>query len=107
MRLLLDECVPRPLKRDLPGHDVSTVVELGWSSKRNSELLRLMLAQGFEGFLTVDQNLAFQQNVAASGVAVIVVVARTNRRKELQPLVPAILDALARAKPGQLVRVGA
>jgi len=107
VRLLLDECVPRPLKRDLPGHDVSTVVELGWSSKRNSELLRLMLAQGFEGFLTVDQNLAFQQNVAASGVAVIVVVARTNRRKELQPLVPAILDALARAKPGQLVRVGA
>ena len=66
MRLLLDECVPRPLKKDLPGHDVSTVVELGWSSKRNSDLLRLMLAQGFEGFLTVDQNIAFQQNVAAS-----------------------------------------
>ena len=44
MRLLLDECVPRPLKRDLPGHDVHTVVEMGWSSKRNGELLRLMLA---------------------------------------------------------------
>jgi hypothetical protein len=66
MRLLLDECVPRPLKRDLPGHDVHTVVEMGWSSKRNGELLRLMLADRFEAFLTVDQNIEFQQNVKAS-----------------------------------------
>ncbi len=96
MRLLLDECVPRPLKRELAGHDVSTVVERGWSSKRNAELLRLMLAEGFEAFLTVDQNVPFQQNVAASGIAVLVVVARTNRLKELRPLVPGILDALRR-----------
>jgi hypothetical protein len=81
VRLLLDECVPRPLKRELTGHAVSTVVEQGWSSKRNSELLRLMLAEGFEAFLTVDQHLPFQQNVAASGVAVVVVLARTNRLK--------------------------
>ncbi len=107
MRLLLDECVPRPLKRELTGHDVGTVGEQGWSGKRNSELLRLMLAAGFDGFLTVDQNLEFQQNVVASGIAVVVVVARTNRLKELRPLVPAILSSLQRVKPGQLVRVGA
>jgi len=65
-----------------------------------------MLADGFEGFLTVDQNVPFQQNVAASGIAVVVVVARTNRLKELRPLVPGILDALRRAKPGQVIRVG-
>jgi hypothetical protein len=91
----------------LTGHDVSTVGERGWASKRNSELLRLILAEGFDAFLTVDQNLPFQQNVAASGVAVVVVVARTNRLKELRPLVPAMLDALRRVKPGELIRVGA
>ena len=107
MRLLLDECVPRPLKRELPGHEVSTVGEQGWSGKRNSELLKLVLAQGFEGFLTVDQNLEFQQNVAASGIAVVVVVARTNRLKELRPLAPAILDALSRVRKGEVARVGA
>ena len=107
MRLLLDECVPRPLKHELAGHEVSTVVDQGWSSKRNSELLKLMLAAGFEGLVTVDQNLQFQQNVAAAGVAVIVVMARTNRLKELRPLVPAILDALQRVKRGELIRVGA
>ena len=63
MRLLLDECVPRPLKQDLIGHDVWHVVDMGWSSKRNGELLRLMAAEQFGAFLTVDRNLEFQQNL--------------------------------------------
>lgn len=48
MRLLLDECVPKRLKDDLAGHDVSHVVEMGWSSKRNGELLKLMVAERFD-----------------------------------------------------------
>jgi hypothetical protein len=107
MRLLLDECVPRRLKRELPGHDVHTVVEMGWSAKRNGVLLRLMLSEKFEGLLTVDQNIEFQQNVRASGIAVVVVIVQKNRLKELRPLVPAIIDALSRVQPGQVVRVGA
>ena len=66
-----------------------------------------MLAERFEGFLTVYQNIEFQQNVKASGVAVVVVVARTNRLRELRPLAPRILEALASAKTGDLIRVGA
>lgn len=107
MRLLLDECVPRPLKRELPGHDVSTVAEMGWSGKRNSELIRLVVAQGFGAFLTVDQNLPFQQNLRAAGIAVIVFVARTSRLNELRPLVPDLLRTLGRLDPGAVVRVGA
>jgi hypothetical protein len=107
MLLLLDECVPRPLKRDLIGHDVRHVSEMGWSSKRNGELLQLMLAAQFDALLTVDQNLEFQQNVRASGVGVIVLFARTNRLPELRPLVPQILTALERLNPGELIRVPA
>ena len=44
MRILLDECVPRRLRGELPGHDVQTVPELGWSGKKNGELLALMAA---------------------------------------------------------------
>ena len=106
MRLLLDECVPRRLKRDLVGHDVWTVVERGWSSKRNGELLKLMLAEGFEALLTVDQGIEFEQNVRKSGIAVVLMAARTNRLKELRPLVPQILKALARVSAGELIRVG-
>ena len=59
MRLLLDECVPRPLKHDLIGHDVRHVVDMGWSSKRNGELLRLIVAERFEALLTVDRSIEF------------------------------------------------
>jgi hypothetical protein len=106
MLLLLDECVPRPLRRELVGHDVRHVVDMGWSSKRNGELLRLMVAGHFEALLTVDQNLEFQQNVRASGIGVVVVLAKTNRVKELGPLVPQILAALNRVTAGELIRVG-
>ena len=106
MRLLLDECVPRPLKRELAGHDVHHVVDMGWSSKRNGELLKLMVAERFEAMLTVDRNLEFQQNVRASGIGVVVAIARTNRLKELRPLVPQLLEALAKITPGELITVG-
>jgi hypothetical protein len=106
VRLLLDECVPRPLRRELVGHDVWHVVDMGWSSKRNGELLRLMVAEGFEALLPVDRNLEFQQNVRASGMGVVLVIATTSRLKELRPLVPAMLAAIAEVKPGQVIRVG-
>ena len=107
MHLLLDECVPRPLKRDIVGHVVEHVTDRGWAGKENGELLALMMQEKFTGFVTVDQNLEFQQNVRASGIAVVVLVAQANRLKELRPLVPALLEALARVKAGELMRVGA
>jgi hypothetical protein len=69
MLVLLDECVPQPLKRDLVGHDVRHVVDLGWAGKRNGALLQLMVAERFSVLLAVDQSIEFQQNVTASGIA--------------------------------------
>ena len=106
MRLLLDECVPRPLLRDLADVDAHHVVDLGWSSKRNGELLNLMLGQKFDALLTVDQNLPFQQNLRASGVGVVVIVAATNRVQELRPLMSQVRDVLNGLRPGELVTIG-
>jgi hypothetical protein len=106
MRLLLDECVPRKFRQEISGHDVLTAQEMGWSGKRNGDLLALMREERFEVFITADQNLEFQQNVAASGIAVVVLAARTNRLKDLQPLAPRLLEALSSIRPGQLARVG-
>lgn len=33
MRILLDECVPRPLKRELPDYEIRTVVEMVWEKE--------------------------------------------------------------------------
>lgn len=88
MRILLDECVPRRLRQELPGHDVHTVPEMGWSGKKNGELLQLMAVQGFEVLLTVDQSIRHQQNLQTAGIAVVVLVAVSNRLGDLVPLMP-------------------
>ena len=76
MRVLLDECLPRRLKRDLVGHDARTAPEMGWASKRNGELLRLAERE-FDVFLTVDRKLQHQQNLPTFNIAIIVMAART------------------------------
>src|SRR5438046_10108150 len=94
MRILLDECVPRRLRRELPGHDVYTVPEMGWSGKKNGELLQLLSGQGFEVLVTVDQSIRHQQNLQAAGVAVVVLIAPSNRLADQVPWMPAALAAL-------------
>ena len=88
MRILLDECAPRPLKRELLDYEIRTVVEMGWSGKKNGELLRLMSQERFTILLTTDQNLRYQQNLQQAGVAVVVLVAPSNRLPDLLPLMP-------------------
>lgn len=105
MRILLDECVPRPLRREFVGHTVSTIRDMGWAGKKNGELLALMAGAGFEVLLTVDQNLRHQQNLAASGVAVVVLIARKNRLDQLVPLVSSAMIALVGIQPGDVVEI--
>jgi hypothetical protein len=104
MRIFLDECIDWRLGRDLVGHEVRTARQMGWAAIGNGELLALA-SQAFDVFLTVDRNLAFQQNVGTLTIAVIVLHAPTNRLADLRPLVPRLLAAIDAAKPG-LVTVG-
>jgi len=105
MKVLLDECVPRKLRRELTGHEVLTVTERGWSGIKNGKLLALAEAE-FEVFLTVDQNLKYQQNLKAFNIGVILLVARNNRLKTLLPLMPEAMEALGNIKAGDFIRVG-
>jgi predicted nuclease of predicted toxin-antitoxin system len=105
MRILLDESLPRRLSRALPDHSVSTVVEAGWSGVKNGRLLTLAAAR-FDVFITADQNLQYQQNIAALPLAVIVLAAHDNRLPTLLPLVPDLPACLERLTPNSLMRVG-
>ena len=104
MRLLLDESLPRGLKRHLSAHEVATVPEQGWAGKSNGELLRLA-EEEFDAFLTADQNVEFQQDLRAYKLAVIVLAAQTTRLEDLEPLVSEVLSALEVAQLGEVVRV--
>jgi hypothetical protein len=66
-----------------------------------------MREAGFEAFVTVDQNLTFQQNLQIAGIRVVVLVARTNKLQDLQPLVPSLQETLARSQPGETIRLSA
>lgn len=105
MRVLLDECVPRALRNDIPGHEVKTVAEAGWAGVKNGELLGLA-ASRFDLLITVDRNLEYQQNFEGVSLAVIVVHAPSNDVAVLRPLMPAVLAAIPLAKAGVVTHVG-
>ena len=105
MRVLLDECLPRGIKRYLREQDVKTVPEAGWTGMKNGELLRIA-AGNVEAFVTIDSNLAYQQTVTGRPFGVVVLGARSNRPGDLIPLVADILTALRSIGPGQVLRVG-
>ena len=78
---------------------------MGWATIRNSDLL--VLAEGqFDAFVTVDRNLAFQQDLPRFSIAVILLRARTNRLADLRPLVPQLLEALEQAARGEVTWIG-
>ena len=104
MRVLLDECVTRRIKRDLLGHDVSTVDQAGLKGLKNSALLKAA-AHLFDVLVTVDQGIPHQQNVRSIGIAVIVLVAKSNAYPALRPLVPKLLAAIASIHPGDVVTI--
>jgi hypothetical protein len=105
MRVLLDECLPRGLKKHLRNHEVKTVPEAGWAGKKNGELLRVA-AGDIDVFIMIDSNLVYQQKVGVLPFGVVVLAARSNRLGDLLPLVSDILAALSSVGPGQVLRIG-
>ncbi|HQU94079.1 MAG TPA: hypothetical protein PLK77_17405, partial [Pyrinomonadaceae bacterium] len=91
MRIVIDECVPRIAKRGLPSRSIVSVQEMGWAGVKNGKLLKLV-ADEFDVFITSDQNLRFQQNLAAIDLAVIVLP--SNQVPVVKLLLPAIDEAL-------------
>ena len=79
---------------------------MGWSGKKNGELLQLMNQEGFTILLTTDQNLRYQQNLEQAGVAIVVLVARSNRLPDLLPLIPDVRSVLSTIAPGEVIEVG-
>ena len=106
MRILLDECAPRPLKRELADYEIRTVVEMGWAGNKNGALLRLMNQESFTVLLTTDQNLRYPQNLQQAGVAVIVLVEPSNRLSDLLPLMPDVRNVLSTITPGAVIEIG-
>ena len=103
-RILLDENLPRKLRRELSTFVVRTVQEEGWASFANGELLGLA-QQSFDVLLTADRRLEFQQNLPQFAIGVVVIITPDLRFRTIRPVIGAIREALIAVAPGHVIRV--
>jgi uncharacterized protein DUF5615 len=104
MKVLLDECVTRYLKRDFTGHEVLTVEEAGFKGLKNGRLLQAASGQ-YDVLVTADQNLQYQQNLKTFAIGIVVLKAPRSTYLMLKPLMPKVLDTLEKIEPGEMIIV--
>ncbi len=105
MRVLIDECIDERFRNHLPGHECQTARYAGLAGRKNGELLTAAEAARFDVFLTTDQGIEYQQNLVGRNIAIIIFRAKSNRLRDLLPLVPACLAHIESIQPGQIVRI--
>jgi len=93
VRILFDQGTPAPLRRALRGHLVSTVYERGWSTLADGALLAAAEQDGFEVFVTTDQQLKYQQQLAGRRLAILVL--GTTSWPRIEPHAEAIRQVIA------------
>ena len=88
MKILLDECVTKRLKKHLNSFDVFTVRELGLSGIKNGMLMTYCSENNFDILLTIDKNLMFQQNLEKYPVTIAVFNCISSKIEELVLFIP-------------------
>ena len=105
VRVLLDECVPRQLRRTRRGFDVRTTQEMGWAGVKNGALISLA-ETNFDVILTVDRAFA-SPSQGTDRLGIVILEAGTTDPVLLLPHMPAVIAALQRVGPGEVLRVAA
>ena len=107
MRVLLDENVNRWMRRLLDDEfEVVTVPERGWSGKKNGNLLRAA-EQEFDALVTTDSSMEHQQNFGAFDLGILLITAKSNRRRDVMPAMPEVNRTLRQIRSGELFVVSA
>lgn len=107
MRLLLDEMLPRKLAPLFsPGFEATTVRQKGWGQKKNGELIEAARRE-FNVLVTMDRGIPHQQNLTDVDLTLVLLEAQSNRLEDLAPLIDEVKAALARARPGEILRIAA
>jgi len=103
-RVILDECLPRRLKRLFPGVESLTVPEAGLAGLKNGKLLAAISGH-FEVFVTIDANLEYQQNLRGLSFGIVVIHAKSNRLADIERMGVGLAEAVGRVGPGEVVHV--
>ena len=101
MKILLDECVTKRLKKYLEEFEVFTVRELELSGIKNGKLMIYWVENKFDILLTIDKNLMYQQNLDKYPLTIVVLNCFTSKIEELVTFLPSFklqVDALQKHK---------
>jgi hypothetical protein len=98
MKVLLDECCPKPSAAALDGFEVPTIEQAGLKGVVNG-LLISSAEFDFDVLVTADKNLRYQQNLKRHRLAIVELP--FNSWPRLRQLVPAIISSIERIRPGQ------
>lgn len=106
MKILLDENFPKRLRFRLQERpEVKTIKEMGWSGRKNGELLGLLTLDGFDGLITLDKSLYKQQNLSKFSITVILLRVKTNKYEDIQPILLRLYEALSERPSDKLITI--
>jgi predicted nuclease of predicted toxin-antitoxin system len=100
MKILLDECVTKKLRKHLNEFEVYTINDLGWRGKKNGELINLCIEHDFEIFLSIDKNLTYQQSLSGQLLIVVILNTSSSKIEELIKFLPGFKNQITAFKKG-------
>ena len=65
---------------------------MGWNSMKNSDLLKALEDNNFDGLITSVQNLIHQQNIFQYNLTIFIIEANDNRFSSISSLIPKIIS---------------
>jgi len=101
MKILLDECVTKKLKRLLENYEVYTVAEMGWNGLKNGNLLQKATQECFDILLTIDKSIDSQQNISKYKLSLVILDVSKSNLKHLEPLIPAFVAKMQQIEKGK------
>ncbi len=85
MKILIDENLPKKLKKALSEFEIYTIQEMEWLGLKNGELIRSMIEDKFDTLITFDQNLQYQQNLSNYPISIVLVNLQNNQFSTILP----------------------
>jgi predicted nuclease of predicted toxin-antitoxin system len=104
-KVLLDACVPQWLRAELGDAEVTTARYAGLDHLPDLQLLAAVEGR-YDVLVTLDRSIPHQQQLAGRSFAVILLRVRDQTPDSFRALIPAIMQVIGVARPGEVHGVG-
>jgi len=105
MKILLDECVTKKLKKHFSLHQVFTVANMNWLGMKNGNLMRNAINEGFDIILTIDKNLQFQNNMIEYNISIVIFHCENSKIETLIQFIPEFENQLTSFEKGKVYKI--